>query len=421
MIMTRPSFIYLLPIYILFWILRFLFNKEEKKQIITGLISCVICGIILLGYCSVMKTQHGEFSITSVSYINNVVTAIKSNAYKNATNQEMIKIVDEIKGGEEKEEHYWNALKVLQKEYSVAQLKEFASSSIKNNPKYYLKYLIFKTVELGFVNIGTASYVAPIAGYEEINYTYLGNLTLPINFSFVYIVLIICIIYLIWNLIKNKKIDWVVSFLTILILANLFTLIVGAPSEPQRLFIPSIVSFLILLGKLLTINGKEIKLLSQGGENKKVKSNKSSNLLYKLFIEKTDDVKIQFFRYLFVGGFAAVVNIGSLYILKEFINFNYIIANIIGFTIGLIVNYILSRLLVFAKEETMNKTFEFIVYTIIGVVGLGLDTLFIWLFTEKLAVYYMLSKVISTGLVFIWNFSARKVMYIIANKLRKDQ
>ena len=35
------------------------------------------------------------------------------------------------------------------------------------------------------------------------------------------------------------------------------------------------------------------------------------NLLYQLFIEKTDDTKIQFFRYIFVGGAAAVVNIGS--------------------------------------------------------------------------------------------------------------
>ena len=418
--MTRPSFIYLLPIYILFWILRFFYNKEERKQVITGLISCAICGIILLGYCGLMKAQHGEFSVTSVSYINNVVTAIKSNTYKNASNQEMIKLVDEIKGGKEEEALYWDALRALQKEYSVEELKEFASTSIKGNPNY-LKYLVDKTVELGFVNIGTASYVTPIEGYQELNYTYIGNLILPINFSFVYFVMIICIVYLLWNLIKNKQIDWVVAFLTILIVANLFTLIVGAPSEPQRLFLPSIISFLLLISKALTIHKKENKLLGQGGREEKMENKEKSNWLHKLFIEKTDDVKIQFFRYLFVGGFAAVVNIGSLYLFKEFIHLNYLIANIVGFTLGLIVNYILSRLLVFAKEESMNKTFEFIVYTIIGILGLGLDTLFVWLFTEKMAIYYMLSKIISTGLVFIWNFSARKVMYIIANKLRKDK
>jgi putative flippase GtrA len=150
-------------------------------------------------------------------------------------------------------------------------------------------------------------------------------------------------------------------------------------------------------------------------------NNKKSNLIRKLFIEKTDDVKIQFFRYLFVGGFAAVVNIGSLYLFKEYLHFYYLLANIVGFTLGLITNYILSKWLVFAKEESMNGIVEFIIYVIIGILGLGLDTLFIWLFTDKLKLYYMISKIISTGLVFIWNFLARKGMYVIANKLRKEK
>jgi putative flippase GtrA len=69
----------------------------------------------------------------------------------------------------------------------------------------------------------------------------------------------------------------------------------------------------------------------------------------------------------------------------------------------------------------MNGIVEFIIYVIIGILGLGLDTLFIWLFTDKLKLYYMISKIISTGLVFIWNFLARKGMYVIANKLRKEK
>ena len=49
----------------------------------------------------------------------------------------------------------------------------------------------------------------------------------------------------------------------------------------------------------------------------------------------------------------------------------------------------------------------------IGVIGLGLDTLFVWIFTDSLKIYYMLSKIISTILVFIWNFGARKLLYKI--------
>lgn len=145
------------------------------------------------------------------------------------------------------------------------------------------------------------------------------------------------------------------------------------------------------------------------------------NLLYQLFIEKTDDTKIQFFRYIFVGGAAAVVNIGSLFIFKECFQIYYLIANILGFLLGLIVNYLLSKLLVFTKENNMGKIAEFLSYAIIGVVGLGLDTLFVWLFTDVFAFYYMLSKIISTLLVFIWNFTARKMMYVILNKWKREE
>lgn len=139
-------------------------------------------------------------------------------------------------------------------------------------------------------------------------------------------------------------------------------------------------------------------------------------ILYKMFLKETTDTKLQFFRYLFVGGFAAVVNIGSLYIFKEYLNINYLIANVIGFLLGLTVNYILSKKLIFTEEKDMNKTVEFLTYGIIGVIGLALDTLFMWLGTSIIGIYYMLSKIISTGIVFVWNFSIRKALYVIIGK-----
>lgn len=140
------------------------------------------------------------------------------------------------------------------------------------------------------------------------------------------------------------------------------------------------------------------------------------NFLYKLFIEETINTKLQFIRYLFVGGFAAVVNMGSLFLLTELLRIHYLIANILGFLLGLVVNYILSRLLVFSKEKSNNQIFEFITYAIIGVIGLGFDTLLMWLGTGIVGMYYMISKVISTGIVFIWNFVARKILYVLIDR-----
>lgn len=144
-------------------------------------------------------------------------------------------------------------------------------------------------------------------------------------------------------------------------------------------------------------------------------------LLYKLFIEKTTDIKLQFFRYLFVGGFAAVVNIGSLILFTEVFHLYYLISNVIGFLLGLIVNYVLSKWLIFTKEVELNAILEFVIYAIIGVVGLGLDTFFMWVFTSVIGIFYMLSKIISTALVFIWNFLGRKGLYIAVDKIKEKR
>ena len=265
MIMTRPQYIYLLPIYILFWILKFFMDKKEKKQAIIGILSCIICAIMLLIYCTLMKAQHGEFSITGVSYINTTVTAINSNSYKKADNQEMISIVDEYVKESNDGTTTFRALDALKEKYSTEEIKQFASSAIKNDD-HFLKYLLSKTLTLGTFNVGVANYFSPIEGYQNINYTIIGNLLLPINFALVYLLMAIEIIYLLWKLIKTKKINWIVAFCTALITANLFTLIVGAPFESQRLFLPSIVPLLILIALILSKKEeKDIIIEEEGG------------------------------------------------------------------------------------------------------------------------------------------------------------
>jgi len=133
----------------------------------------------------------------------------------------------------------------------------------------------------------------------------------------------------------------------------------------------------------------------------------------KIFINDTDNIFLQLLRYGFVGGIAAVVNIGMLYVFTDILSINYILGNVISFILGLIVNYILSKKTVFKKQTSISKSKEFILYALIGVLGLGVDTLLLWIFTDKMNMYYMVSKIISTILVFIWNFGARKVLYKI--------
>jgi putative flippase GtrA len=145
------------------------------------------------------------------------------------------------------------------------------------------------------------------------------------------------------------------------------------------------------------------------------------NILYLLFIRKTDNVLIQFMRYGLVGGIAFIADFGVLFLFTTFPFFqiHYLLAASISFLAGLTVNYILSIRWVFAVHTIKNRKLEFLLFGFIGFIGLGMNALFIWFFTDIFfanvviisgkQIKILLSKIISTAFVFIWNFLARKI------------
>ena len=124
--------------------------------------------------------------------------------------------------------------------------------------------------------------------------------------------------------------------------------------------------------------------------------------------EKTDSTFIQLFRYLFVGGFAFVVDFSTLYILTDTLHIYYLVSAIPAFIMGTIVNYLLSISWIFGSRRLKNKLNEILIFTAIGGLGLVFNTFLIWFFTEIFHVYYMGSKIIAAPFVFLWNFLARK-------------
>jgi putative flippase GtrA len=127
-----------------------------------------------------------------------------------------------------------------------------------------------------------------------------------------------------------------------------------------------------------------------------------------VFKGNTDSTLLQLFRYTFVGGFAFLVDFGTLFVLTEYFNIHYLISAGIAFILGLIVNYFLSVKWVFNSRAVKNRMLEFLLFTLIGLVGLGLNELFLWVLTDILLIYYLLSKIITTVIVYLWNFFARK-------------
>jgi putative flippase GtrA len=132
--------------------------------------------------------------------------------------------------------------------------------------------------------------------------------------------------------------------------------------------------------------------------------------LWALLFGATHSVFHQFTRYLVVGGLAFSVDFGSLYLLTEFAGLHYLISAAVAFLFGLVANYRLSRLWVFDRRTIESGTVEFLVFALIGIVGLGLNEVIMWFVGEKIHFHYVVAKVISAGIVLIWNFGARKVV-----------
>ena len=118
----------------------------------------------------------------------------------------------------------------------------------------------------------------------------------------------------------------------------------------------------------------------------------------------------EFFKYVIGGGSAYTIDFLLLIALTEVFGVPVLVSAAISFLIGLIIIYLLSIKWIFQNRIRKNTYQEFFIFSFIGIIGLFINETLIWasLLTETL--HYTIAKIISAGLVFIWNFSARKLL-----------
>ncbi|WP_291921804.1 GtrA family protein [Accumulibacter sp.] len=117
----------------------------------------------------------------------------------------------------------------------------------------------------------------------------------------------------------------------------------------------------------------------------------------------------QFAQYVCVGGLAFGVDIAALFLLTEKVGFHYISSASIAFVLGLATNYILCVAVVFDYRALQNLAHEFVIFSLIGVAGLLLNNLLIFLFTEFLGFYYLVSKAGAAVFILFFNFFLRRL------------
>ncbi len=239
LVMVRPAFLFLVALYIIFWLLRFVFNRNDCKYNITGLASTIVSILCILIYCSCINMQYGKFAITTVSMNNNIENLIKSRTYGDAQNKKIVEFINQsLLTRGEKDASMWIICKDLRQNFSDKELDAFYRDAMKANFLKYIAYLVKKTITIAPHTVGVL--------YVYSHFSGISFLSLPFTFAHMYILLIVSTIYIIYILSRYKRINWLFSFLVCVIGGTLFTAIVGAPFEWQRLFATALPSVMLL-------------------------------------------------------------------------------------------------------------------------------------------------------------------------------
>ena len=122
-------------------------------------------------------------------------------------------------------------------------------------------------------------------------------------------------------------------------------------------------------------------------------------------------LSIQFTKYFGAAAIGYTVDFGTLLLCKEVLGLHYLASSSAGFILGLIAVYIISTRYVFGQSKLSSRKREFVAFAVIGVMGLGILNLIMWLLTDGVHINYLVSKIFATVVVYIWNFFARRAMY----------
>ena len=99
---------------------------------------------------------------------------------------------------------------------------------------------------------------------------------------------------------------------------------------------------------------------------------------------------------------SAIGHYGLLILLVQVADADAVLASAAGALLGAVINYFLNYHFTFQSSKKHHESIA--KFIVVAAVGLGLNTLFMWIMVNLLGLHYLLSQVATTGLVLIWSF-----------------
>ena len=116
----------------------------------------------------------------------------------------------------------------------------------------------------------------------------------------------------------------------------------------------------------------------------------------------------EFWKYSAAAAVAFVADYSVFLLLTAWVNLYYLVSATLSFIMGMAITYLLSVYWVFTDQQITDPQIKFSLFALIGIIGLVLSNIILWLLVEKVTLTYAESKLVATFIVLFWNFTARK-------------
>jgi len=245
-IMLRPSFIYLLPLIVVFWISRLLFFRKDWKMCLSGLAASAIVMLLITGYAHLNKKNHNFNGISVVSNNNEMTVIVAANIYQYGNDPEITEAIKANLDLQQKTTGKPPRGESLMLKFEPDRVHQFITTCIKSQPTAFALAIGGKLIDLQSLNIFT-NYAGHKLSYLAFRMNNIEYMLFCVTFNILYIFIVVTLLMIITGWFKSKQIPWFNLLLWSLIFAQVAVAIIGGYSEYPRLILPAMPALVILL------------------------------------------------------------------------------------------------------------------------------------------------------------------------------
>ena len=270
MIMLRPTFIYLTAVLAVFFIARLIFNREERKKAIAGLLSVIVCIGAVFGYCGLNYKNYKYFAVSSVNNtVNNLYIVMMHNWIENDDYPEISHYIDTAMDYCEN----WipDIIEVVPEFFSYEEIGSYVNNCIEKHESEYYEYTVNKFYSLTNVDIASQYIMLPerseaLASFSKgfLHYSF------PFSFADCFVLVGIGLAFAVAVMIAKKRICWQIIGLCAIIFSHIFVSVYGSMAEFPRLstmVIPAVILLVFYFIDYIVIAVKKRKVFNLNDNN----------------------------------------------------------------------------------------------------------------------------------------------------------